>query len=383
MNLNSSSYYPSLFQKAWGWFASSIVNKPSFSGYFEPLVQWLIPQWRNDRIRSKVMTVRHESSDMYTLVIKPSSAFKIFLAGQYIELTVMKEGAWMSRFFSISSSPEYFQQSGLIEISIRIQDKGLITPWLLTALKKGSVVNLIQAQGEFVLPSQAAPMLMIAGGSGITPLRSMLQELSLEKEESASDKKGVYPERDVTLMFYARSSEHFLFEKELQNMHDTHHWLNVVFIDSDKSGFFKEEHLLQSCPDALNRQVYICGPAPMITAVRNELKQAQFKDARVHYEFFGPEPMANAAVGSANVLFQASNKQVSVEDGNEKSLLTLAQEQNTNPVFGCGMGVCHQCICQKKSGVVYNQKTQQYSDTGHQDIQLCISVPVGDVVLDL
>lgn len=363
-----------LLSKSWAWLASSVVNSQSFSGYFEPLTQLLVPQWRADRIRSKITTVRHESADMYSLVIKPGKAFNDFIAGQYIELTVMKDGAWVSRFFSISSSPAYYRQTGLIEISIRIQEKGRITPWLARALKKGSVVNLTQAKGEFVLPNNTNDMLMIAGGSGITPLRSMLQQLTSVANHN---------KRLVTLMFYARSAEHFLFEKELKAMDADFNWLTVNFIDSDAVGFFTENHLIQACPTTSERDLYICGPSPMITSVRKTLKDAGFNKDQIHYEFFGPEPMENANTGSANILFSKSKKQISVNEDNTQTLLDLAETENTNPVSGCRMGVCHQCICQKKSGIVFNQKTQQYSDTGHQEIQLCISVPVGDVVLDL
>jgi ferredoxin-NADP reductase len=374
---SSNNAISNALSKSWAWLASSIVNNQRFSGYYEPLVQWVLPQWRADRIRSKVSAVITESTDMYSLIIKPGKQFKAFLPGQYVELTVVKDGAWMSRYFSISSSPAYFKQTGIIEISIRIQEKGRITPWLKTALTKDSIVNLTQAQGEFVLPKASNPMLMIGGGSGITPLRSMLQQLT------AAENDNEYAQRDVSLMFYARSAEHFLFEKELRAMNTAHDWLTVHFIDSEVDGFFSETHLNKYCPTALKHQVYICGPSPMITAARKELNRAQFSDQQVNYEFFGPEPMEHAETGSANILFSKAGKQISVAQDNDKTLLTLAEEQNTNPVSGCKIGVCHQCICQKKSGVVYNQKTKQYSDTGQQEIQLCISVPVGDVVLDL
>ena len=366
------------FKKGLAWLASSIVNQQTFTGYFEPFVQWITPQWRADRIRSKVINVRHESTDMYSLVIKPGKTFKSFLPGQYIELTVVKDGAWVSRYFSVSSSPAYFERTGLIELSIRIQNKGRITPWLATELTTGSIVNLTQAKGEFVLPIDGElefqDMLLIAGGSGITPLRSMLQQLAA----SATPVK-----RDVTLMFYARSAEHFLFEKELIALATDNSWLTINFIDSDKDGFFNHSHLEKSCANAKQRELFICGPSPMITSVRKSLKELGFNNNQIHYEFFGPEPIENAQTGAANILFSKSNKQISVDQDNQKSLLDLAEQENTNPVSGCRMGVCHQCICQKKSGVVYNQKTKQYSDTGHQEIQLCISVPVGDVVLDL
>jgi ferredoxin-NADP reductase len=374
---NSNSSIGNALSKSWAWLASSIVNKPSFSGYFEPLVQWAVPQWRADLIRSKINSVRIESPDMYSLVIKPGSGFNRFLAGQYLELTVMKDGAWMSRYFSISSSPAYFKETGLIEISIRIQENGRITPWLISALNKGSVVNLSQAQGEFVLPRSDKPLLMIAGGSGITPIRSMLQQLATSKDNSQ------YPQRSVTLLFYARSADHFLFEKELTSADKSNTWLTVHFINSEIDGFFNQEHLKKYCPLALKHQVYICGPSPMILSARKELTNAHFSDLQINYEFFGPEPMDNVETGAASILFSKAQKQISVSEDNNKTLLELAEEQNTNPVSGCRIGVCHQCICQKKSGIVFNQKTKKYSDTGHQEIQLCISVPVGDVVLDL
>lgn len=374
MNSNASNTTNSPLAKGWAWLASSIVNKQTFAGYFEPLVQWVLPQWRADRIRSIVNTVRHESADMYSIVIKPGKGFKSFIPGQYIELTVVKDGAWVSRYFSISSSPAYFKQTGLIEISIRTQENGRITPWLATALTKGSVVNLTKAMGEFVLPLNNDPMVMIVGGSGITPMRSMLQQLASTQ---------MYAQRDVLLMFYARSAEHFLFKQELKAMETDHNWLTIQFIDSEKHGMFSYEQLTQACQNPTEQQIFICGPSPMITAVRSELKQAKIPEQHIHYEFFGPEPIENTQTGSASILFSKSGKQVSVNDQNAKTLLALAEEENTNPVSGCRMGVCHQCICQKKSGIVYNQKTQTYSDTGNQEIQLCISVPVGDVVLDL
>ena len=67
----------------------------------------------------------------------------------------------------------------------------------------------------------------------------------------------------------------------------------------------------------------------------------------------------------------------------KKTLLELAEEEGLTPVSGCRQGICHQCICKKKQGRVYNTKTQEYSDSGPEEIQLCLSVPVGTVELEL
>ena len=79
-----------------------------------------------------------------------------------------------------------------------------------------------------------------------------------------------------------------------------------------------------------------------------------------------------------------SKKQVQFKpNGLPQTLLDLAEQEGLKPVSGCRIGVCHQCICNKKQGRVYNTKTKQYSDTGAEEIQLCLSVPVGHVELEL
>ncbi len=365
----------SSMQKVSCWLARNLTNNASFEAYFEPVVQFFLPQWRADRFRSTIMDVRRESADMYSLVIKPNKSWKGFSAGQYLELIVEKEGAWVSRFFSISSSPAYFQKTGLIEISIRIQEKGQITPWLPQALSAGSVVNISEAQGSFVLNEVLEPTLLIAGGSGITPFRSILQQISL---------RGTDVQHPVTLMYYARSNEHFIFRQELEVFQQQVPNLDIHFIDTDDVGFFSDAHLLGFCQDFSTRDIYICGPSPMILHARKVLEGQTVNDDQINYEFFGPEPVSLEVSDKAvNVLFQDSGKQVSTENAEPKTLLALAEEAALKPVTGCRIGVCHQCICKKKSGVVYNSKTKKYSDTGQEEIQLCVSVPVADVVLAL
>lgn len=373
--MNNITEPSNLLHTSWLWLARNLTNNTSFSAYFEPIVQLILPQWRADRFRSKVIDVRRESADMYSLVIKPNKHWQGFTAGQYIELTVEKEGAWVSRFFSISSSPEYFEKSGLIEISIRIQEHGQITPWLPQALKSGGVVNLSQANGEFCLAEVSKPILMIAGGSGITPFRSMLQQIA---------RSGQAVSQPVSLMYYARSTEHFLFRDELKKFEQQTPNLTVHFIDTSDVGFFSDAHLLTYCDDFNSRDIYICGPSPMILHARKVLQHQGVNGDQIHYEFFGPEPVSlEGSDQASSVLFQQSGKQVTAEKGETKTLLTLAEEAQLKPVTGCRIGVCHQCICEKKSGVVYNSKTKTYSDTGQEDIQLCVSVPVADVVLAL
>ena len=168
----------SLPQKGWTWFSQALTQHSSFSGYLQPLIQMLVPLWTTDAYRAQIIEIRDEMADMYTLVLKPQTGlidrqWPTFVAGQFIELMVEKDGARTLRCFSISSSPAYYDNTGYIELSIRIQQQGRITPWIRQQLARGSLVNISAAQGDFVLPEEMIysqkpeKLLFIAGGSGI------------------------------------------------------------------------------------------------------------------------------------------------------------------------------------------------------------------------
>lgn len=374
-------------QKSWAWFSQALTQHNSFSAYLQPLIQLLAPQWTTDAYRARIVEIRDEADDMYTLVLQPQQGFidriwPNFKAGQFIELMVEKDGARTLRCFSISSSPAYYQRSGLIELSIRIQQKGLITPWIHQRMTTSDIVNISAPQGDFVLPESqlskvketgAQKLLLIAGGSGITPFRSMLQQLDLTKS----------PGLDIHLLYYSRNDQQVVFQQELEVLKNNNPHIEITFIDSEKHGFICEQHIKSYCADFYARTAFICGPSPMIQQARKVLMNAGLTKESINFEFFGIAPIEVENSEQGAVHFQASNKVVLTEKDKAKTLLQQAEDEGLNPVVGCRIGVCHQCICKKKSGVVFNTRTQKYSDTGSEEVQLCISVAQGDVVLDL
>jgi ferredoxin-NADP reductase len=373
----------SLTQQGWTWFSQALTQHSSFSGYFQPLIQMIVPQWATDAYRAKIVAIRDEMADMYTLVLKPQTGlidrkWPAFQAGQFIELMVEKEGSRTLRCFSISSSPAYYKKTGLIELSIRIQQQGRITPWIREQLATGSLVNISVAQGDFVLPAvqnqHPEKYLFIAGGSGITPFRSMLQQQALNKQSS---------ELDIHLLYYSRNNQLIVFQQELEQLQKDYPSITITFVDSEKDGFICSEHLQDYCPDYSLRTSYICGPSPMIQQARKVLAELDVAKEKIQFEFFGAAPIEMENSEHTVVHFQASEKTVISEKDKAATLLEQAEAQGLTPVSGCRIGVCHQCICKKKSGIVFNTRTQQYSDTGSEEIQLCISVAQGDVVLDL
>ncbi|MCF6319949.1 MAG: iron-sulfur cluster-binding domain-containing protein [Proteobacteria bacterium] len=361
-----------MIKKISQWLSKALVNNSSFKGFFEPLIQLLFSGWNTTGYRAKVIKIREESRDVFSLVLKASKRWKGFKAGQHIEIVFQQNGANVSRIFSISSPPYLHKKQRLIELTIRIQSNGRITPWLPNALKIGEFVNISAAKGDFVIKNTTKPLLLIAGGSGITPFRSMIAQL-MNKHHSS----------DIKLLYYGNKAK-ILFTDEFKSLKDKHKNLSISFIQSNISGRICLEHLQQHCADFNHRDIYICGPNKMIKTSEQLLLDNNVEIKNIHFEYFGPTPIKTLDIKSKGIVqFSQSLKNFATLPDMPKTLLEIAESLNLNPTTGCRMGICHQCICEKKQGVVYNTLTKAFSDTGNEEIQLCISLPVGDVNINL
>ncbi|MBL4660596.1 MAG: iron-sulfur cluster-binding domain-containing protein [Alcanivoracaceae bacterium] len=358
--------------KVYQWLAKALVNNKSFKGFFEPLVQVFFPFWTVDAYRAKLIKIRDENKEVYSLVLKVSKYWKGFEAGQYVEISVEKNGAYMSRIFSISSAPGLYTKSGVIELTIRKQQQGCITPWLYNTLKKGQIINISAAKGHFIVNNLNRSLLLIAGGSGITPFRSIISE-ALRSRQAI----------DIHLLYYTHGIDH-LFVGELQQQVEKCQGLSVSFVNSSQSGRICLAHLQQYCSDFKNRVSYICGPTGMIQATKQLLLGSNVAEEDIRYEYFGPAPVVNLDIKtSGTIVFKQSCIEVESTSKKTHSLLEIAESAGLSPTTGCRMGICHQCICQKQQGIVYNTLTKVFSDTGSEEVQICISVPVGNVTINL
>jgi ferredoxin-NADP reductase len=137
------------------------------------------PLWAVDEVRAQVVRVHRETEGpepVTTLTLRPTRTWQGFRAGQFVQVGVEIDGARRTRCFSISSS----EVGGLEEFSItvRAHSEGLVSKYLATAAAPGLVLHLSQADGAFILPDELPDrLLMISGGSGITPVMSMLRTL--------------------------------------------------------------------------------------------------------------------------------------------------------------------------------------------------------------
>jgi stearoyl-CoA 9-desaturase NADPH oxidoreductase len=312
--------------------------------------------------RARVVQVRHQTPRSVTLLLKPNAAWSGFKAGQFVRVGVEIDGVRRTRTYSPSCSQH--QDRELLELTVTEHPEGLVSRYLRAHAQPGTIVHLGEAQGEFVLPDpRPERLVMISGGSGITPILSMLRTLCDEGHDG-----------EVTFLHYARTSSDWLYRAEVQALTRRHPDLRVAYVATREGGGHLDRKAIGDMRDA---HAAVCGPPALIEAVRALWPEPD----RVMAETFTPptlELTGSAAQGTVRFLRSARSAQIA--DG---TLLEQAEAAGLEPEFGCRMGICHTCTCRKSAGAVKNILTGEVSDEEDEDIQLCISVPAGDVALEI
>ncbi len=339
------------------------------------------PMWAATEVRARVVDITRETDGEHpvaTLTLQPTSTWRGHRAGQYVQVGVEINGARRTtRCFSISSAES--DPGERFTITVRAHDEAVpgqqrVSRFLVREAQPGQILHLSQAQGDFTLTeSPATPtnnhLLMISGGSGITPVMSQVRTLLRDGYDGKANRK-------VTFLHYARSEEDLIFAEELRRLQFEDNHVDVhLRLDGE---VFSAESLARLVPDYRNTDTWACGPAPMMQLIH----EAYGESPRLRSEFFKLSTAVGAATGSAegDVSFSRSGK-AAANTGD--SILEQAEAQGLEPEFGCRMGICFSCVSRKTEGTVRNVLTGEESSLPDEDIRICVSAPVGDCAVDL
>jgi ferredoxin-NADP reductase len=234
------------------------------------------------------------------------------------------------------------------------------------------VLRLRPAAGDFGLGAvpPAAPLLLIGGGSGITPLMSILRELAVRDAV-----------RDVVLVVHARRAADVIFGEELETIAERHPGFRLVTRLDDEHGGFAEDQLARLVPDFAARSTLLCGPAGLMDRIERMWARAG-ATARLQREQFSAAPLTVPPPG-APVTVRLSSAARTVAAAGAGTLLEQLERAGERPASGCRIGICQTCKCRKRSGVVENLRTGAISSDPDEDIQLCISRARSDLDLAL
>jgi ferredoxin-NADP reductase len=331
------------------------------------------PTWSVHEVRAEIVELRHPTADSVTLVLRPNGNWQGFRAGQFVRLTVEIDGVRRSRCYSPANSVH--AADGKIELTVKAHATGFVSKYLKQQARPGLVVTLSQADGVFALPEQRPQrILLISGGSGITPVMAMLRTLC---DESHAGR--------ITFLHYCRSAADLIYAEELARIAADHPNVQLLrcYAEAEQcgelQGLFSREQLAAAVPDYAEATAFLCGPPGMMQAVQQVWEQDGLAE-RLHLERFTAAPAVIETGAAGGELRFARSERLATNNGG--TLLDQAETAGLKPESGCRMGICHACTCRKLSGKVRDTRTGEISE-GEEDIQICVSVPVGTVTMDL
>ena len=332
------------------------------------------PMWAATEVRARIVDIRREVDvpghpPVATITLQPTSTWRGHRAGQHVQLGVEINGARRTtRVFTISSpdSGPGDRFTVTLRANYDLPPGRSVSRFLVEQARRGQLVHLSQAQGDFVLPDRMPEhVLFISGGSGITPVMSMLRSLQRRTHRGR-----------VTFVHYARSPEHQIFAEELADVRASGYGVDVHLLHPELGApALSPMWLERLVPGYRGVPTWACGPAPLIEAVR----AAYDGSDALRIEYFKP-PAAGGGAAGGRVRFTGSG---TTADNTGAPLLDQAEAAGLTPESGCRRGICFTCTARKSEGTVRNVVTGAESSLPDEDIQVCVSAPVGDCSVDL
>ncbi|HEY3802404.1 MAG TPA: ferric reductase-like transmembrane domain-containing protein [Kofleriaceae bacterium] len=288
------------------------------------------------------------------------------VAGQYLNLALTIDGKRVNRSYTIASSPT---RQAYVEISVKRAANGYGSKHLHDTWHEGDLVKVSAPAGKFFFAGhEATRVVLIAGGIGITPMMSVTRSLT--------DRgwKG-----DIYLVFSVRKRVDIVFETELEYLKARHPNLHVLVTVTDdpawtgERGRISADLLRAFVPDFTHGPVMLCGPDPMMTAMRALLVGMGIPDGEVHQEAFVSPPAIVESTSptdedpplldgeTAMITFGKSRTTAQVT--NATTILEAAEEAGVAMPFECRSGICGQCKTRLVSGKV--RMTVQDALTNH------------------
>ena len=326
------------------------------------------PLWTTRELRGRVEEVIPETEDAATLVIRPGWGWNyVHRPGQYVGIGVRVDGKFHWRSYSVSSPPQ--RKGRTISITVRAMPEGLLSSHLVGGLEPGTIVRLATPEGDFTLPDPPpAKMLFLVGGSGVTPVMSMLRTLH---------RRGTMP--DVVMHYSSPTPDRMIFRDELLELENEHDSFRLEQLHTDVDGILELSDLDTICPDWKDRETWACGPGPMLDAITEHYDEAGLDD-QLHLERFSLELGGDGGEGGT-LSFRTSGKEI--ETDGATTILEAGEEAGVGMPYGCRMGICHTCTITLVSGTIRDLRNGDEFGQPNEPVQTCVTAAVGDCTFDI
>lgn len=331
--------------------------------------------------------VHQETHDVktFTFASVDNRSF-VFDAGQYFLFDFEIDDAVESRCYSISSSP---RRANAFSVTVKRVAGGKVSNWLHDNLAAGAKVKANGPLGRFVRTDRPGNrFLLLSGGSGITPMMSMLRDMADTCEDA-----------DVVFLHAARTPRDLIFRGELAGLAEKIKGLRLHFLPEDRtgepswpglSGRISADYLRLAVPDIAGRIVMCCGPAPFMAAARSIVGELGVPASNYVEESFDAAviddtveaPAEPAGAKTFAVAFSKQGRTIDVPE--EQTVLSCARKAGIRIPSSCANGICGTCKSKLLSGSVDMQHNggirQREIDAGL--FLPCCSRPLSDLVIE-
>lgn len=300
----------------------------------------------------KVSRIVEETPDARTVEFEiPRELRRAFLykPGQHLQMRVPCGDKPLPRCYSLSGTLTIAGDPWRITVK-RVAD-GRASNWLCTHLKAGDTLEVMPPSGMFTAKSFDHDFLMYAGGSGITPVFSILRSVLAASKARV---RLLYANRDERSVIFCKQLAELAakYPQRLQVVH----WLDSV------QGIPTQAQLAEFARGFEQAQVYICGPGVFMDATAAALKECGVPHANVHIERFVslPEDADEPSTAPAADASQPPTEVVAELDGIVTSttcqpgqlLIEALEAAGMAPPFSCRSGACAACMCKLDEGEV-------------------------------
>lgn len=295
----------------------------------------------------RIARIVEETPDARSLVLEiPRSLADSFQyrAGQFLTFQVPWQGSTLIRCYSLASSPDVEPEH---KVTVKRVDEGRVSNWFHDALQPGDTLQVLPPAGRFLLRDEPDPLLFFAGGSGITPVISLIKTALGTGERRAR-------------LFYAnRDAVSVIFRQELEALVREHpDRLQVVHHLDSESGFAGPAQVREALTGFEDAHHYICGPTPFMDLVEEVLADKGTPRSHISIERFespadGEAPQValsgDPAETPSEIAIHLEGQLHRVPYQRGQTILQAVRAAGLQPPFACEEGYCGSCAA--KCGV--------------------------------
>ena len=334
--------------------------------------------------------VENENAKTYYLEAnaeKGTTSLAYFSAGQYLSIELEIGNMKLNRPYSLASSPKEALE-GTYMLTIKRVDGGLASNYILDNWTVGTEVTASEPLGTFTYEPlrDAKTVIGLAGGSGITPFRSLAKAI-VDGDEDA----------ELVLLYGTNTLKEAVFQeefKELEKLSPKFKFVNVLSAedkDGVEKGFITAELIKKYAPEQYS--IFMCGPQAMVNFVDKEIEKLNLRKKFVRHELFGeyfnPEKEADYPADvnpTFKITVRIAGKEQTITANANDSILRSLEKNGIKAPAHCRSGECGWCHSHLISGEIYVPKSvdgRREADLIYGYIHPCCSFPLSDLVIEV